>query len=142
MGDVLHGPFSPEEVVPQFRSTKRTAPGADGIMYANCRWVDPRGLKLATIWVPSRWKLSTVTLIHKRGDTATIWPISLQPTIYKLYVCSSSIQVDCFWGHSIHQPSPQPNRASWHLRDVWSTTSSRRRKCKLVLTRLDLCLTS
>ena len=95
-GDVLQSPFTPEEVVTQFKRTKRTSPGIDGITYANWRWVDPKGLILATIFnicrinsrVPRPWKHSTVTLIHKGGDTANIrnWrPISLQLTVYKLY---------------------------------------------------------
>ncbi|KAL5509857.1 hypothetical protein EMCRGX_G005296 [Ephydatia muelleri] len=95
-GDILQSPVTPEEVVTQFKRTKRTAPGIDGITYASWRWVDPQGLTLSTIYnicrvnsrVPRPWKHSTVTLIHKGGDTATIrnWrPISLQVTIYKLY---------------------------------------------------------
>ena len=74
-GDVLAEPFSPEEVVGQFRRTKRSAPGIDGITYATWRWVDPLGTILAIIFnvcrlnkkVPSAWKHSTVTLIHKGG---------------------------------------------------------------------------
>ena len=33
---------TPEKVVSQFIRTKRTAPGVDGITYANWRWVDPK----------------------------------------------------------------------------------------------------
>ena len=90
-GDVLRSPITPEEVVAQFRRTKRTSPGADGITYANWRWVI-----LSTIFnicrintrVPRPWKHSTVTLIHKGDDVTSIrnWrPISLQLTLYKLY---------------------------------------------------------
>ena len=42
-GDVLQSQFTPEEVVTQFRRNKRTAPGVDGITYANWRWVTPGG---------------------------------------------------------------------------------------------------
>ena len=77
-GDVLQTPVTPEEVVTQFKRVKRTAPGIDGITYANWRWVDPQGLILSTIFnicgincrVPRKWKHSVVTLIHKGGDTA------------------------------------------------------------------------
>ena len=79
-GDVLQFPITPEEVVTQFRRTKRTAPGSDGITYASWRWVDPQGLILATIFnicrinmrVPRPWKHSTVTLIHKGGDVTSV----------------------------------------------------------------------
>ena len=71
-GDVLHTPVTPEEVVQQFRSTKKTAPGADRITYADWRWVNPLGLVLSDVFnicrvnsrVPSTWKHSSVTLIH------------------------------------------------------------------------------
>ncbi|KAL5510051.1 hypothetical protein EMCRGX_G005521 [Ephydatia muelleri] len=74
-GDVLQSPVTPEEVNSQFKRTKRTAPGVDGIMYASWRWVDPQGLILSTIYnacrintrIPRAWKHSTVTLIHKGG---------------------------------------------------------------------------
>ena len=72
---------------------KKSAPGIDGITYANWRWVDPQGLILAAIFNMCRqntcvllaWKHATVTLIHKGGDTETIsnWrPICLQLTLY------------------------------------------------------------
>ena len=48
-GDVLQEPFTPEEVVTQFRRAKRSAPGVEGLTYANWRWVDPQGLILATM---------------------------------------------------------------------------------------------
>lgn len=48
-GDVLQEPFTPEEVVTQFRRAKRSAPGVESLTYANWRWVDPQGLILATI---------------------------------------------------------------------------------------------
>eukprot|EP00731_Ephydatia_muelleri_P013765 Em0007g1075a len=95
-GDILQPPITPEDVVTQFRRARRTAPGVDGITYANWRWVDPKGLILATIYnicrinsrVPHSWKHSTVILIHKGGDVTSVrnWrPISLQLTMYKLY---------------------------------------------------------
>ena len=95
-GDVLQSPITPEDVVTQFKRSKRTAPGADGISYSNWRWVDPLGLILSTIYnicrinsrIPHPWKHSTVTLIHKGGDVTSVrnWrPISLQLTVYKLY---------------------------------------------------------
>ena len=95
-GDVLSEPFSPDEVLGQVRRTKRSAPGVDGITYSDWRWVDPLGSILAAIFntcrlnrkIPTTWKHSTVTLIHKGGDVAIIrnWrTISLQLTIYKTY---------------------------------------------------------
>ena len=75
---------------------KNTAPGIDGLTYATWRWVDPKGLILALVYnicrlnsrVPSAWKHSTVTLIHKGGEPSEMrnWrPISLQLTCYKIY---------------------------------------------------------
>ena len=95
-GDVLSEPISPEEVTQQFRRMKNTSPGVDGLTYATWRWVDPKGLILALVFnvcrlnsrVPSAWKHSTVTLIHKGGEPSELrnWrPISLQLTSYKLY---------------------------------------------------------
>ena len=95
-GDILQPPITPEDVVTQLTRAKRTAPRVDGITYANWRWVDPQGLVLATIYnicrinsrVPHPWKHSTVVLIHRGGDVASVrnWrPISLQLTLYKLY---------------------------------------------------------
>ena len=49
-GDILQPPITPEDVVTQLTRAKRTAPGVDGITYANWRWVDPQGLVLATIY--------------------------------------------------------------------------------------------
>ena len=95
-GDVLSQPFSPAEVVRQFRRMNNTALGVDGLTYATWRWVDPEGAILANIYnicrikarVPSAWKHSTVTLLHKGGEPAELnnWrTISLQLTVYKLY---------------------------------------------------------
>ena len=58
--------FTPEVI----NQLKRSAPGIDSITYADCRWVDPLGLILTTIFnvcrlnarVPSPWKRTTVTL--------------------------------------------------------------------------------
>ena len=86
-GDVLQIPVTPEEVVTQFKRTKRTASGVDGITYVSWRWVDPQGLILSAIYnacrvntrIPRAWKHSTVTVIHKGGDVTSVrnWrPIS------------------------------------------------------------------
>ena len=39
-----------DEVIQQFRRMKNTAPGVDGLTYATCRWVDPKGLILAMVF--------------------------------------------------------------------------------------------
>ncbi|KAL5509875.1 hypothetical protein EMCRGX_G005315 [Ephydatia muelleri] len=95
-GDVLREPISPEEVIQQLRRMKNTSPGVDGLTYATWRWVDPKGSIMALMFnicrlnsrIPSAWKHSTVTLIHKGGEPSVLrnWrPISLQLTSYKLY---------------------------------------------------------
>ena len=154
-GDVLQFPITPEEVVTQFRRTKRTAPGSDGITYASWRWVDPQGLILATIFnicrinmrVPRPWKHSTVTLIHKGGDVTSVrnWrPISLQLTIYKLYSAMIARRI-ASWaiGCSAFSSSQKGFLAfdgcaehNFLLRSM--LTDSRRSKRDLLLTWLDL----
>ncbi|KAL5509854.1 hypothetical protein EMCRGX_G005293 [Ephydatia muelleri] len=154
-GDVLQSPVTPEEVVTQFKRTKRTAPGADGISYSNWRWVDPLGLILSTIYntcrvnsrVPRPWKHSTVTLIHKGGDVTSVrnWrPISLQLTIYKLYSAIIARRIaswasvtsafsDAQKGFLAYDGCAEHN---FLLRSVM--TDSRRRKKDVILTWLDL----
>ena len=154
-GDVLQSPVTPQEVVTQFRRTKRTSPGSDGITYASWRWVDPKGLILATIFnicrinsrVPRPWKHSTVTLIHKGGDTANIrnWrPISLQLTVYKLYSAIIARRI-ASWaiGCSAFSPAQKGFLAfdgcaehNFLLRSI--LTDSRRSKNNVLLTWLDL----
>ena len=154
-GDVLQSPVTPEEVVTQFKRTKRTAPGADGITYANWRWVDPLGLILSTIFnicrinsrVPRSWKHSTVTLIHKGGDVTSVsnWrPISLQLTIYKLYSAIIARRI-ASWATTTSAFSEAQKgflafdgcaEHNFLLRSIM--TDSRRRKKDLLLTWLDL----
>ncbi|KAL5510005.1 hypothetical protein EMCRGX_G005469 [Ephydatia muelleri] len=154
-GDVLAEPFSPEEVVGQFRRTKRSAPGVDGITYANWRWVDPLGTILAIIFnvcrlnkkVPSAWKHSTVTLIHKGGNVASVrnWrTISLQLNIYKLYSALIAQQIGS-WAVQTAAFSPSQKgflaydgcaEHNFLLRSM--LTDSRRGKRNLALAWLDL----
>ena len=131
-GDVLSHPFSPDEVIQQFRRMKNTAPGIDGLTYATWRWVDPKGLILALVFnicrlnsrVPSAWKHSTVTLIHKGGEPSKLrnWrPISLQLNIYKLMrPPSPGVSVP---GPRRHHPSPPHRKASSPMMGAPSTTS-------------------
>ena len=154
-GDIMQAPFSPDEVVQQFRRTKKSAPGIDGLSYANWRWVDPKGLILTTIFnicrtnsrVPSSWKHSTVTLIHKGGNPAEMrnWrPISLQLTIYKLYAAMIARRI-ASWAMETSSFSPAQKsflafdgcaEHNFLLRSM--LTDSRRRKRNLVLTWLDI----
>ena len=153
--DILRSPVTHEEVVTQFRRTKRTAPGTDRITYSNWRWVVPRGLILSTIFkicrinsrVPRSWKHSTVILVHKGGDVAAIrnWrPISLQLTLYKLFsaliarrIASWAISCSAFSdaqkGFLAFDGCAEHN---FLLRSIM--TDSRRRKRNLLLTWLDL----
>ena len=154
-GDVLQTPVTPEEVVTQFKRVKCTAPGIDGITYANWRWVDPQRLILSTIFnicgincrVPRKWKHSVVTLIHKGGDTASVrnWrPISLQLNIYKLYSALIARRI-ASWaiGSSAFSPAQKGFLAfdgcaehNFLLRSMM--TDSRREGKDLLLTWLDL----
>ena len=116
---------------------------------------DPRGLILSTIFnicrinsrVPRPWKYSTVTLIHKGGETTSIrnWrPISLQLTLYKTYsamiarriatwAIATSAFSDAQKGFLAFDGCAEHN---FILRSMM--TDSRRRKHNLVLTWLDL----
>jgi hypothetical protein len=89
-------PFTPAEVEATLKGLKNSAPGEDGIMYSEIRKFDPNCRILAYVYnlcqearrVPSSWKTSVITLIHKKGerDNLSNWrPISLGNTLYKLY---------------------------------------------------------
>ena len=79
------------------RLPTRSAPGPDGISYDLWRSGESSPTLLASIYsiccinkrIPASWKSSNTILIHKKGDPSqpNNWhPISLQPTIYKIYV--------------------------------------------------------
>ena len=154
-GDVLSEAFTPEEVLTQLKRSKRSAPGVDGITYANWRWIDPLGLILTSIFnicrlntrVPSTWKHATVTLIHKGGDVTSVrnWrPICLQLTLYKLYTALIARRV-ASWATVTSAFSPAQKgfltfdgcvEHNFLLRSI--LTDSRRRKRDLLLAWLDL----
>ena len=154
-GDVLKEPFSAEEIVQKFRRMKNTAPGIDGLSYSNWRWVDPKGLILAGIYnncrtnsrVPSLWKHSTVTLIHRGGgEPAEMrnWrPISLQLTIYKLYAAIIARQIPSWTTATSSSPAQKGFLAldgcaehNFLLRSM--LTDSQRRRRNLILAWLDI----
>ena len=154
-GDVLGQPFSPDEVIQQFRRMKNTAPGIDGLTYATWRWVDPKGLILALVFnicrhnsrVPSTWKHSIVTLIHKGGEPSELrnWrPISLQLNIYKLYAAIIARRVGSWATATSSFSSSQKGFLAYDgcsehnflLRSM--LTDSRRQKRNLVLVWLDI----
>ena len=94
--DIMGSTISPFEVRTQLKRAKQSAPGSENLTYANWKSADPQGAILAAIFnicrsakrVPEDWKKSSVILIHKGGDEASVrnWrPICLQKTIYKLY---------------------------------------------------------
>ena len=134
---------------------KNTAPGIDGLSYSNWRWVDLKGLILAGIYnicrtnsrVPSSWKHSTVTLIHRGGEPAEMqnWrPISLQLTIYKLCAAIIARRIPS-WATATSSFSPAQKgylafdgcaEHNFLLRSM--LTDSRRRRRNLVLTWLDI----
>jgi len=96
MQDVTEGEILSEEVRNAFKGLSNTAPGKDGIRYNQLKAADPNGHILAAIYdicrewrrIPARWKHCNIHLIHKKGPPELIsnWrPISLSPTIYKVY---------------------------------------------------------
>ena len=92
----ISAPISAREVVAALSMASNTAPGEDKLKYSDLRKRDPSGSVLAAIFstclahskVPSSWKRSSTTLIHKKGDQADLgnWrPISIMLTAYKLF---------------------------------------------------------
>uniref|UniRef100_A0A1I7UTR1 Reverse transcriptase domain-containing protein n=1 Tax=Caenorhabditis tropicalis TaxID=1561998 RepID=A0A1I7UTR1_9PELO len=88
--------FTESEVMEAYKKTKDTAPGVDGLRYQHLKQFDP-GFKMLTLLyneckkhrkIPSHWKEAETVLLYKGGDESKPdnWrPISLMPTIYKLY---------------------------------------------------------
>jgi hypothetical protein len=86
---------SQQELETKLRRATNTSPGVDGLEYRHLRALDPYCILLETIckvvWkvgIPNCWKTSRTVPIFKRGDTSdysNFRPISLLPTIYKLF---------------------------------------------------------
>ena len=95
--DELSYPVEPKEVNAQLnRLPTQSAPGPDGIPYYIWKYTEGGETLLSMIFsicllnkkTPESWKKSITILIHKKGDKnqPENWrPISLQPTIYKIY---------------------------------------------------------
>ena len=97
-GDVVNLEITQQEVKSVMqRMPHQSAPGLDYVTNSTWREVDPSSSITTRILdtcrrskrIPSSWKNSTTILIHKGDDPIVIknWhPISLQNTIYKLYI--------------------------------------------------------
>ncbi|EFP02083.1 hypothetical protein CRE_17639 [Caenorhabditis remanei] len=96
VGTWIEGEFSESEVTEALKKTKDTAPGVDGLRYHHLKWFDPELKMLSQIYnecrehrkIPKHWKEAETILLYKGGDESKPdnWrPISLMPTIYKLY---------------------------------------------------------
>jgi hypothetical protein len=88
--------FTPEEVWTRLHRCGNTAPGPDGIRYAQWKKIDKGGYALNAVFnavhrlgtVPTDWGKSVTILLFKKGEKSDIsnWrPISLSNTIAKLY---------------------------------------------------------
>ena len=99
--DVLDSPLTAEEVRRQLRRLPAySAPGPDGVTYAQWKRLDSEGKLLTVIMnvcrkvarVPPSWKTSTTVLAYKnKGEERDLrnWrPICLQNTIYKIYAAT------------------------------------------------------
>ncbi|CAI2357316.1 unnamed protein product [Caenorhabditis sp. 36 PRJEB53466] len=93
---VVKNPFTEQELAVALKKTKDTAPGVDGLRYHHLEWFDPDHRILTPLYneckehrkIPSHWKEAETILLYKGGDESKPenWrPISLMPTIYKLY---------------------------------------------------------
>ncbi|EFP02084.1 hypothetical protein CRE_17641 [Caenorhabditis remanei] len=96
IGKWIEDPFTEQEVFGALKKTKDTAPGTDGLRYYHLQWFDPDCKMLSSIYnecqhhlkIPAQWKEAETILLFKSGDESKPdnWrPISLMPTIYKLY---------------------------------------------------------
>ncbi|KAK4013416.1 hypothetical protein OUZ56_025968 [Daphnia magna] len=84
-----------QELEAKLRRATNTSPGVDGLEYRHLRAIDPNCILLETVckivWklgIPNCWKTSRTVPIFKKGDTSdysNFRPISLLPTIYKLF---------------------------------------------------------
>lgn len=91
----LDGPPIKMEIEWKLRKASNTAPGSDGLEYRHLKAIDPKGHLLEviykTVWrfgIPKQWKQSRTISIHKKGssnDLANFRPISLLPTMYKIF---------------------------------------------------------
>lgn len=96
IGEWMEDEFTASEVMNALKKTKDTKPGVDGLRYHHLSWFDPDCKMLTLIYnecrkhrkIPSQWKEAETILLYKGGDESKPdnWrPISLMPTIYKLY---------------------------------------------------------
>ena len=95
--DELSYNVTPEEVKSQLkRLPSQSSPGPDGVPYYVWKSSPVAPELLSAVYTtcsinqrtPDSWKGSNTILIHKKGDTScpSNWrPISLQPTVYKIY---------------------------------------------------------
>ncbi|PIC11851.1 hypothetical protein B9Z55_028813 [Caenorhabditis nigoni] len=96
VGKWIEDPFTSKEVAAALKKTKDTAPGVDGLRYHHLNWFDPDCKLMTKVFnecrrhrkIPAHWKEAETILLYKGGDESKPdnWrPISLMPTIYKLY---------------------------------------------------------
>ncbi|PIC11687.1 hypothetical protein B9Z55_028920 [Caenorhabditis nigoni] len=94
--DWIETDFTEKELAEVLKKTKDTAPGVDGLRYHHLSWFDPSSKFLTLLYneckehrrIPAHWKEAETVLLYKGGDESKPenWrPISLMPTIYKLY---------------------------------------------------------
>ncbi|KAL5510035.1 hypothetical protein EMCRGX_G005503 [Ephydatia muelleri] len=134
-GDILSQPFSPDEVIQQFRRMKNTAPGIDGLTYATWRW--------GPLYVEAFHRHPH----YKGGEPSELrnWrPISLQLNIYKLYAVIIAQRVGSWATATSFFSSSQKGFLAYDgcsehnflLRSM--LTDSRRQKRNLILVWLDI----
>ena len=91
----LDHPPTKDEIALRLRRAVNTTPGKDGLEYRHLRKLDPEGLLLEKIYeaawrfgIPDDWRTSQTVPCYKKGDTgdfSNFRPISLLPTIYKVF---------------------------------------------------------
>ena len=114
--DSLCAAFSGAEVVRRLRGMTNSAPGPDGVSYADLRRADPGCHVLAALFnaclrvgvVPRCWKSSNTVLLHKKGERSDIgnWrPIAMGDTTAKLFAAVVADRLTK-WAVSNQQLSP------------------------------------
>lgn len=114
--DTLCAPFSNKEVVSRLSRMSNSAPGPDGVTYADLRRADPGCHVLVALFnaclrtgvVPRCWKNSITVLLHKKGERSEIsnWrPIAMGDTAPKLLSAVLADRLTC-WATSNKRLSP------------------------------------
>ena len=151
----LSFPPKQEEIAAKLARATNTAPGKDSLEYRHLRSLNPSGRLLEIIFelvwkygIPKAWKTARTVPIYKKGDPSdygNFTPISLLPTIYKLFsgiINSRLLDVASLMGWISPEqkgflPGVRGIQEHTHLLQTLRDIAVRL-KCDLIITFLDL----